>query len=122
MPAFIPKGRIGRHFRAISRNGLILLMSSLGTGSFESLPAELRLSTWHQRIFKESAPEPYGVLMILRPLAAVRPSLDSRQYCSMALGASADADAELVLDPGGNKFLSILRREPVSARGLAVGM
>ena len=97
-------------------------MSSLGTGSFESVPAELRLSTWHQRIFKESAPEPYGVLMILRPLAAVRPSFDSRQYRSMALGASADADAELVLDPGGNKFLSILRREPVSARGLAVGM
>ena len=121
MPAFIPKGRIGRHSRAISRNGLILLMSSVGTGSFASVPAELRLGIWHQRIFKDSAPEPYGILMVLRPAPTLEASFESTECCPMIFGSGAEAGAELVLDLGGNKFLSMLRAEPVSRRGLAAG-
>jgi hypothetical protein len=110
LPAFIPKGRVGRHSRAISRNGLILLMNSLASEPISGLSAELRLGFWNRSILPDSAPEPYGILMILRPFAAERAALPS-DCCVTTFSGTVPSNAVLSLDLGGNKFLSILRQE-----------
>lgn len=111
LPAFISKGRVGRHSRAISRNGLVLLMNSLAAEQMEGLPAELHLGVWHRSILADSTPEPYGILMILRPFAAEHSAHPSSERCVTAFGPAIFPNALLSLDLGGNKFLSLLRHD-----------
>jgi hypothetical protein len=120
LAAFIPKGRIGRHSRSISRNGLILLMNSIATPRIEGQAAELRLRIWHRCILADSPQEPYGILMTLRPIPAGNSSFAQRSLCRTMVGAGIPSDAILALDLGGNKFLSLLCEGVDSVRSVRV--
>jgi hypothetical protein len=62
-PRFLAKGHAGRGWRAVARNGRILLASDLPLAELPGRTARLRLQTWHRAILPGDAPEPYGILL-----------------------------------------------------------
>ena len=60
-PAFESKGRIGRHFRAVSKNGQVLLLTPREAGEMEDAITRLRLSIWHRPNHSGEKPEPWGI-------------------------------------------------------------
>src|SRR6516162_661200 len=70
-PRFIAKGRVGAGYRAIARNGRILLASRQPLDELVGRAALIRFQTWHRTILPNEAPETYGVLMC----ASSRPEL-----------------------------------------------
>src|SRR5437773_84201 len=67
-PALISKGGVGRHYRAVARNGRVLVASPLPPADLAGRVVRLRLSYWHRRILPGEAPEPFGLLLVVRPL------------------------------------------------------
>jgi hypothetical protein len=108
--AFISKGRIGRHARSISRSGLILLMNSMTSEELEGTMADIHLSVWHRSILPQRPPEPYGVLLTLRP--ALRNRFGDRVTSTYiaALRDASSPDSVLSLDVGGGRILVFERR------------
>lgn len=110
-PAFIPKGRVGRHFKFISRNGLILMMSAVPLKELaESASVQLRLSIWHSSHLPSKPALPYGLLLHARPLQTI--STQSRESRYRAeVTASHSTDAPLSLELGGERFLNIFAKQ-----------
>jgi hypothetical protein len=108
--AFIPKGQVGRHSRAIARNGLILLMSSFAGEPLDGALAEMRLRTWNRCILPGSAPEPYGILMVIRPAVRGRFPALRESFRQTIFAPTGAAGSPLSLELGGNKYLSILEQ------------
>src|SRR5262245_28201702 len=65
-PRLIDKGRAGRGYRAIARNGRVLWASDVPLAELPSRVTRLRIQTWHKVILPGEAPEPYGVLLCIR--------------------------------------------------------
>jgi hypothetical protein len=103
-PALLPKGTVGRHHRAVARNGRVLVASTLPPGELAGRAARLRLSYWHRRILPDDPPEPYGLLACVRPLGA------EAAYQGVLAGAAVP-DALLSIDLGGGRVLSFTRRQ-----------
>lgn len=104
-PRFIPKCQVGSSYRAISRNGRVLLASNEPLTELLGFPAHVRLQTWHKAILPDDPPQPYGIVFCVRLLD--RP--DDRPLHSMRLVAAADPSAVLALDVGGGHWLEFRR-------------
>jgi len=102
-PRFLPKGRAGRGCRAISRNGRLLLCSEVPLADLAGLPAQVRLQTWHKAILPGDVPEPYGLLLCVRPADE-----GSGPLGKCCLASSRDAVGEVLLEVGGGMTLAFL--------------
>jgi hypothetical protein len=65
-PRFLPKGQAGRGYRAIARNGRILLASEVSLAELAGRTVRVRVQTWHRAILPGDPPEPYGLLLCVR--------------------------------------------------------
>lgn len=101
-PRFLPKGEAGRGYRAVSRNGRVLLASDRPVAELAGSVARCRFQTWHKRVLFDGPPAPYGLLLYAR-LDAVRPDYD------VALVPDPDEPFELALDVGGGRWLAFRR-------------
>jgi hypothetical protein len=66
-PVFLLKGQVGRHHRAVSRNGRVLLASQLSLTELAGRDVQVRLQTWHKVILPGEPAEPYGLLLCVWP-------------------------------------------------------
>jgi hypothetical protein len=104
-PRFIPKGRVGRGYRAIARNGRVLLASDRPLADLCERVVGVRLQVWHKAILPGDRPEPYGLLLDLRcgKGALAPPRFEAR------LAAASGPGCELALDVGGGLVLEFRR-------------
>jgi hypothetical protein len=114
-PAFIAKGKIGRHHKSISRNGLILMMSTVPLPNLAGTGARIRLSIWHRSHLPGERAQAYGLLLHVEARQA--PSRTSHTNPHTAeIGASHDADALLSFELGGGRFLNFFAAPRNDAR------
>jgi hypothetical protein len=73
-PRFLPKGRIGHGYRAIARNGRVLLASDAALAECVDRPARARVQIWHRAILPGGRAEPYGILLCVRTLPHSSPA------------------------------------------------
>lgn len=107
-PAFIPKGKWGRGFRAVARNGRILLACHAPVDRLAGEVAEARLQTWHRAV-GPSVRGACGILMCVRAGPAGYPGTHFIGCLSRGLDERREAGLEL----GGGRFL-VLRGPPSS--------
>jgi hypothetical protein len=103
-PRFIPKCRVGRGYRAIARNGHVLLASDRALEELPGSIAHVRLQTWHRSILPSDRPEAYGYLFCVRRCS--HPSPCQARYDIQLVAAPAEFD-ELLLDVGGKRWLQV---------------
>jgi hypothetical protein len=92
-PRFLPKGRVGPGYRAIARNGRVLLATQQSLAELVNRPAQTRLQVWHRAILPGDPAEPYGIVLCVRsnPLSAPCPIYRTRLVrapaprCALAL-------------------------------------
>jgi hypothetical protein len=102
-PRFLPKCRVGRSYRAVARNGRVLLASDVSIPELIGRVARLRLQPWHRAILPGDRPEPFGILVDVR--SAERPP--SVPLHSGRLVRAEEALAAIVLDVGGGLVLAL---------------
>jgi hypothetical protein len=108
-PAFIAKGKVGRHFKAISRNGLVILMSTFPPRDVpNSTAVRLRVAVWHRSHLQHEPATPYGLLLHAQVLQITGTLPHDRVYRA-EVTASHSSDAALSLELGGERFLNILK-------------
>ena len=90
---FLVKCRVGRGYRAIARNGRVLLASDLPPTELTGRLVRVRLQTWHKAILAGDVPSPYGLLLCLR-------SPEGEDV-------PPEFEAQLVRQPGGSFPLAI---------------
>lgn len=100
-PRFLAKGRVGRGYRAIARNGRVLLATDRPLAAWVDQPGQVRLQTWHRAILPGDCARPYGILLVLRssPFSASMP-----RYTTRLVGVP-DLSCALALDLGGGLVL-----------------
>ncbi len=103
-PRFLSKGWMGRGYRAIARNGRVLLAADRPLEELAGQTLLGRLNLWHKAILPGDAPAPYGLLLVVRGDARVsnQPLFDTR------LNRPGDAEgqrSQLTLDVGGGLVL-----------------
>jgi hypothetical protein len=101
-PRFIAKGRAGKGWRAVSRNGRVLLCSDLPLGDLAGRTALVRLQTWHKAILPGDAPAPFGTLLDVRTQEQPKDG----QPWNCRLVETGVADGELLLEVGGGMRLA----------------
>jgi hypothetical protein len=101
---FIPKGRAGRGYRAVARNGRVLLASDRAVEELAGRVALLRIQTWHKRILPHEPPEPFGLLVCVRTGGI--PESGARYLARLAEDGTSSAD--LIVDVGGGRVLEII--------------
>ena len=67
-PRFILKGRVGRSYRSVARNGRVLLASNLPLDALKDCEAGIRLQPWRKTILPGDRPEVYVVLLCVHCL------------------------------------------------------
>jgi hypothetical protein len=103
----LPKGQVGNGYRAIARNGRVLLAAPAPLEEWAGQPTRLRLQVWHKAILPGDRPEPFGLLMCLRKLGP----LQTGSTLETRLTPQADDGFALALDLGGNRVMEFRRRE-----------
>lgn len=100
-PRFIPKGQAGRGYRAIARNGRVLLVSPYPLDPLIGRTVRGRLQVWHRVLLPGDPPAPSGLILWLGPVreAGTMPIYAAR------LARAGDA-AALALDVGGGSVLA----------------
>jgi hypothetical protein len=106
-PRFILKGRVGQGYRAVARNGRILLAADRALAELADQPVRIRLQPWHRVLLPGDMPEPYGILLCIRGLDALT---EPAPYTGR-LVASPEPGFALILDVGGRRFLEFRRRD-----------
>src|SRR5260370_33497636 len=66
-PRFLPKANLGRGYRAIARNGRVLLAAHETLADLIDRPVRIRFQVWHRVILIGDRPEPYGIVAWLQP-------------------------------------------------------
>ncbi|HYT89305.1 MAG TPA: hypothetical protein VEL76_11420 [Gemmataceae bacterium] len=104
-PAFLSKGQVGQHYRAIARNGRVLLASAWPLDALAGRTVQLQVTIWHRRILPADPPEPYGILLgVWR-----EPTNSISKVTYRAIVAAAPApDGKLHLDLGGLRVLTLV--------------
>ena len=106
---FIPKCRVGRGYRAVARNGRVLLASNVPMESFIEREAQIRLQPWRKVILPGERPETYGVLMCARCSDPDhRSGLESQAIYRSCLVSEPPSTADLAVDVGGGMVLVLL--------------
>ena len=111
---FIPKCRVGRGYRAVARNGRVLLASNRPLDELIEREAQVRLQTWRKVILPGERPATYGLLLCVRGLDPGRPSgLEGNPLYHSYLVSESQPSADLVIDVGGGMALVFTNlREP----------
>jgi hypothetical protein len=107
-PRFLAKGKAGRGYRAIARNGRVLLASDCAVAELSGRIAQVRLQTWHRAILPFEPPESYGVLVVAQ--------CDLRCPEGISYGTRLVKTCEepfaLALDLGGGQTLQVYELAP----------
>jgi len=102
-PRFIPKGRVDRHYRAIARNGRVLLASDATLADLVGKVASLRIQTWHAAVLPGDSPAPRGILLVLRASEEQTAEFEAR------LSRFSAEPCELAIHVGGGSRLEFRR-------------
>src|SRR6266849_6544526 len=111
-PRFIPKGQIGRGYRAIARNGMVLLASRYPLGELIGREADIRLQAWRKVILPGEKPEIFGVLICIQGFEDSS-YLNGSEKCGIFHVRLSDvgvASAEITLDVGGGSTLVLEKK------------
>ncbi len=108
-PRMLPKGQVGNGYRAIARNGRVLLAAPAPLEQWAGQPTRVRLQVWHKAILPGDRPEPFGLLMCLRKLG----SLQTGSMLETRLTPKPEDGFALALDLGGNRVMEFRRRESI---------
>jgi hypothetical protein len=109
-PRFIPKGQIGRGYRAVARNGRILLASTQPLDQLIGREADIRLQPWRKVILPGEKPEIFGVLFCVQGSEDSSYLNRSQKHEIFHVRLSDDAaSAEITLDVGGGSTLVLER-------------
>jgi hypothetical protein len=100
-PRFLPKGRVGQTYRAIARNGKVLLATDRSLDDLADQPAQVRLQVWHRAILPGDQAKPYGILLCMRNKSG---SVITPMYRTRLIRSPA-ANGALALDVGGGLVL-----------------
>jgi hypothetical protein len=106
-PLLLPKGRAGRGYRAIARNGRVLLASDRPVEELRGRVAVVRLQTWHRAILPGDLRQPYGILVCVHD---GRGPTTEPVYQTQLVPAGTDP-FDLGLDLGGGRTLVFQRRD-----------
>lgn len=98
---FLAKGQAGRGYRAIARNGRVLLASDRPLSELAGQTAQVRFQPWHRVLLPGDPPRRYGVLVCVR--TADLPA--AGQLLTGRLLADSFACGEVVLAVGGQQVL-----------------
>jgi hypothetical protein len=109
-PRFIPKCRVGNGYRAVARNGRVLLASNLPLESLIEREANIRLQPWRKVILPGERPETYGVLMCARSAHGLRSLLEGHTVYQSCLLNEPQSSTDLAVDVGGGKVLVFFPR------------
>jgi hypothetical protein len=102
---FLPKCAVGHGYRAIARNGRVLLATDRSLEEMTGRVARARVQTWHRRILAGDPLEPYGILLCLRSEeSSDEPALEAR------VGSVSEDLLDFALDLGGQRVLAFCRR------------
>jgi hypothetical protein len=96
-PRFIAKGTAGRGYRAVARNGRVLLACDQSLAELVGRAARIRLQVWHRALLPGDRPEPYGLLVCIR----MRDRAVSERLYQTRLAREGENAADLILDVGG---------------------
>jgi len=108
-PRFIPKCRVGRGYRAVARNGRVLLASNVPMDLLIERKAQIRLQPWRKVILPGERPETYGVLMCARCSDPDhRSGLRQETVYHAHLVSETPSTADLAVDVGGGMVLVFL--------------
>jgi hypothetical protein len=89
---FIAKCRVGDGYRSVSRNGRVLLCADRPLDELAGRAALVRVQGWHKPVLPGDRPEPYGLLLFVRAVAA---------------GTAAPYTMQMVPAPGGELSLDV---------------
>jgi hypothetical protein len=103
-PRFIQKCMIGKGYRAIARNGRVLLASDCPLVELADRTVCLRVQTWHKAILPDDRPAPYGLLLCVRCKDQGRADYVAR------LVSNSEEPFDLALAVGGGLILEIRRQ------------
>ncbi len=106
-PRFLVKCGVGRGYRAIARNGRVLLASDLPLTELTGRLVRVRLQTWHKAILAGDVPSPYGLLVCLRNLEGE----DLPPEYEAQLVRQPGGSFPLAIDVGGGSLLEFRRRQ-----------
>jgi len=96
------KGKRGSTYRAIARNGRILLCADRPLEELPGRLIRLRLQTWHRVYLPGETPQPHGILLCMRGI----PDEDTiTPVFEMRLRPLAEATGELHIEVGGRMVL-----------------
>jgi hypothetical protein len=111
-PRFILKGQIGRGYRAIARNGRILLVSRLPLDELIDREAAIRLQPWRKVILPGEKPEIFGILICVQDSedCSYLNRSQKHEIFHVRLSDADVASAEIALDVGGGSTL-VLEKE-----------
>jgi hypothetical protein len=104
-PRFLAKGQAGRGYRAVARNGRVLLAGDRPLADLAGRCVRLRLQTWHRTVLPGDRPKPHGLLLCVRSAAGQGPEFEAR----LARHGDGSADLALALDVGGGQALHFRR-------------
>jgi hypothetical protein len=107
-PRFIQKCMIGKGYRAIARNGRVLLASDCPLVEMAKRTVCLRVQTWHKAILAGDPPAPYGLLLCIRGKDQGRADYVAR------LVSNSEEPFDLALAVGGGLILEIRHQSAAS--------
>jgi hypothetical protein len=106
---FIPKGPAGRGYRAVARNGRVLLASPLPLAGLVDLEVRLRFQVWHRAILPGDPPEPYGVLLCVTAALTRDGRRNENGLYRAQFVKQLEESCELTLEVGGGLSLAFRR-------------
>lgn len=105
-PRFLPKCRVGRGYRAVARNGQVLLASAEPLADLVGREVLVRFQVWHRAILPGDAPKPYGILICINTAS----QSTSGPLHETRLTKAGGTIPALALDVGGGLFLEFKER------------
>jgi hypothetical protein len=115
--SFMLKGQVGRHFHSISRNGLVLLLSSRPVEELDNLQLHLRLSIWHRSHLPREPATPWGILLFAQASAAPYGLNREPPTLLTTLADSHATAAALSIELGGARVLNFFHERGLEIKG-----
>jgi hypothetical protein len=108
---FLAKGRAGRGYRAVARNGRVLLASPMPLSELAHREVRVRFQVWHTAVLPGDAPEPHGILLGARAPLARRTTPDAENVYRAQLVRNVAELFVLELEVGGGMSLAFSKPE-----------